>query len=176
MSRALRALRARDAHEVQDAVAAALAGDGPALLPIAAEAPDPAVPATVGDDVALVVHTSGSTGDSKLVALSADAVRASSALAAERLGGHGQWLLALPAHYIAGLNVLARSLAAGTMLAVVPPGPFEATEFTKAAATLSHERTFTSLVPAQLGRLLDDPAASAALRSFTAVLVGGQAT
>lgn len=172
----LRVVRAGDARAVQDALAAALAGDGPALLPVAADAPSPSAPAIVAGEVALVVHTSGSTGDSKLVALSADAVRASSAAAAQRLGGYGQWLLALPAHYIAGLNVLARSIAAGTDPAVMPPGPFEAAAFARAAARLTHERRFTSLVPAQLSRLLDDPDGSDALRSFAAVLVGGQAT
>ena len=38
------------------------------------------------------------------------------------LEGPGQWLLALPVQYIAGSNVLARSLAAGTEPVVVAPG------------------------------------------------------
>ena len=176
MSRTLRLLRASDAREVQDALAAALAGDGPALLPFAADAAAPAAPATVPRETALVVATSGSTGDSKLVALGANAVRASSASAAQRLGGHGQWLLALPAHYIAGLNVLARSIAAGTEPVVLPPGPFEPSGFVDAAAALTHANRFTSLVPVQLARLLDDPGGVDALRSLSAVLVGGQAT
>ena len=44
----------------------------------------------------------------------ADAVLASAAAAESALGGPGQWLLALPTHYIAGLNVLVRSIAGGT--------------------------------------------------------------
>src|SRR5690606_18780986 len=126
--------------------------------------------------VALVVLTSGSTGDSKLVALSADAVHASSETALQRLGGAGQWLLALPAHYIAGLNVLARSIAAGTEPVLLPLGPFDPGGFAQAAAKLTHAKRFTSLIPTQLDRLLDDPDGTEALRTFSAVLVGGQAT
>ena len=46
---------------------------------------------------AVVIATSGSTGEPKLVALSADALRASARATAARLGGPGRWLLALPA-------------------------------------------------------------------------------
>ena len=38
---------------------------------------------------------------------------ASAAASESALGGPGQWVLALPTHYIAGLNVLVRSIAAG---------------------------------------------------------------
>lgn len=174
MSRQLKVLRGVDPLEVQDALGAALE-DGPALLPLPDEVPTPPL-SEVEDAVALVVRTSGSTGDAKLVALAAAALRAGSAAAAERLGGVGQWLLALPAHYIAGLNVLARSIHAGTMPVVLPPGPFDPAAFADAAAKLTHGNRFTSLVPAQLARLLDDAAGLDALRSFRAVLVGGQAT
>lgn len=177
MPRSLRVLPARDAIEVQDALASALRGDGPALLPT-----DPSVitlpeaPAEVSDDVALVVATSGSTGAPKLVALSASALRASSAAAHAALGGPGQWLLALPSHYIAGLNVLARSLAAATDPVVLSEGPFDPVAFSAAATRLEHPRRYTSLVPVQLARLIDEPAAHGALRRFDAILVGGQST
>ena len=41
---------------------------------------------------------------------------------------------------------------------------------------LTEKVRFTSLVPAQLATLLDDATAVAALRDFSRVLVGGQAT
>ncbi|WP_054821741.1 AMP-binding protein [Arthrobacter sp. JCM 19049] len=65
-------------------------------------------------DPLLVVRTSGSTGRAKRTVLSTAAMAASSQATAEFLGLQGQWLLALPVHYIAGLSVLTRSLFAGT--------------------------------------------------------------
>ena len=44
----------------------------------------------------------------------AGALVASNRATHQWLGGPGQWLLALPVQYIAGSNVLARSLSAGT--------------------------------------------------------------
>ena len=45
--------------------------------------------------------------------LEAQSLRASGEATAVRTGGHGQWLLALPPHHIAGLQVILRSLRAG---------------------------------------------------------------
>src|SRR6201999_4291179 len=56
-----------------------------------------------------VVETSGSTGAPKRVVLSRAAVLASVLASARRLGGSGRWLLALPASYVAGLQVVCRS-------------------------------------------------------------------
>ena len=85
-------------------------------------------------------------------------------------------MLALPTHYIAGLNVLARSLAAETEPVTVARAHFTASGFLDAVDGMSLPTRFTSLVPAQLSTLLDDARASAALAGFAAVLVGGQAT
>ena len=157
----------------------ALAG-GDAIL-VATKAASPAVaaddlPGDVAQRIALVVETSGSTGRPKRVAISADALLANTAASESALGGPGQWVLALPTHYIAGLNVLARSLAAETEPVTVAGGHFTAAAFLDAAQRMTHPARFTSLVPAQLATLLDDPDATAALAGFTAVLVGGQAT
>ncbi|RUQ06325.1 AMP-binding protein, partial [Curtobacterium sp. HSID17257] len=96
------------------------------------------------------------------------------------LGGPGRWVLALPTHYIAGLNVLTRSIAAGTNPVVVPPGHFDGGAFADAVDRLDvgpeAPRRYTSLVPVQLARVLDDPRATAAATRFDAVLVGGQST
>src|SRR5438093_12249439 len=62
----------------------------------------------------LWVRTSGASGEPKDVILSAAAVRASAEATLRRLGGPGQWTLALPAHYVAGLQVIVRSRLSGT--------------------------------------------------------------
>ena len=160
--------------DVLAALRDALAG-GPALF-VAAPGSDPGdLPATVEQRVALIVETSGSSGTPKRVVLSTDAVLANAAASESALGGPGQWVLALPDHYIAGLNVLTRSLAAEIDPLVIE-GRFTAQAFVAAAGRFGIPERFTSLVPAQLATLLDDPEARAALRDFTAVLVGGQAT
>ncbi len=181
MPRPLVALGASDPSAVLRGLEAALAG-GPALLPVAEDAPalpTPA-PADVPQRVALVVETSGSTGTGKRVALSSEALLAGAAAADAALGGPGAWVLALPTHYIAGLNVLTRSITAGTTPAVVAAGHFTAGAFADAADRIdtgpAAPRRYTSLVPVQLARVLDDPRGTDALRRFDAVLVGGQAT
>ena len=151
----------------------ALAG-GPALFVDAGGAEG--LPDTVEQRIALVVETSGTSGQPKRVALSADAVLAGAAASESALGGPGQWVLAVPDHYIAGLNVLTRSLAAGTDPVEVEGPHFTAAGFVAAAWRLGIPERFTSLVPAQLATLLDDAEARVMLRDFTAVLVGGQST
>lgn len=163
-----------EADVVLPALRDALAG-GPAILPLPPEADRTGLPAEVPQRVALVVQTSGSTGAPKRVALGADALLASAAAADGALGGPGQWLLALPAHYIAGINVLVRSLAADTVPVVVPAGHFDPLAFAEAALALEHPVRYTSLVPAQLSRLLATDAALEPLRRFDRILVGGQA-
>ena len=137
-----------------------------------------ALPDTVPQSAALVIETSGSTGIPKRVMLSADAVLASVAASETALGGPGQWLLALPTHYVAGVQVLARSLAAGTTPQVLPPGPFDARAFAVGTSRLDGDLRFTSLVPAQLLTLVDAATDSRrvrrALQSYDAILIGGQ--
>jgi len=118
----------------------------------------------------LVLRTSGSTGAAKDVLLSRSALAASAAATDARLGGPGQWLLDLPPTHVAGLQVLVRSLVAGT----VPVVAAEHDSFAAAVAALDDDRCYTALVPTQLHRLA---AAGdlAALRRFDAVLVGGAA-
>ena len=144
MTRQLRLVSAADPMAVMQALRGALDRSGPAVLPVAATnaaaaagsrpsnvigAEEHEVPDTVPQSTALVIETSGSTGIPKRVMLSADAVLASVAASETALGGPGQWLLALPTHYVAGVQVLARSLAAGTTPEVLPPGPFDARAF-----------------------------------------------
>ena len=162
----------------------ALSGGAP-ILPVAddradAEAVAALQRAELPEGTAVVVRTSGSSGVPKAVALSAVALRAGAEATHERLGGAGQWLVALPSHLISGLQMLVRSEVSG-----IPPrffdaaGGFDPAALLDAAEGLDGQRRYVSLVPLQLSRLLDlaeqDRAAAEALRHFDAVLVGGQA-
>ncbi|MET0997745.1 MAG: AMP-binding protein [Marmoricola sp.] len=120
------------------------------------------------DPEPLVVATSGSTGTPKRVVLSRDAMRASALATQERLGGPGQWVLNLPPAYVAGLQVLYRSVVAGTE-------PVVTTDIVAARDQLGG-RSYVSLVPTQLVRAMDSSGDSGqveALAAFDAVLVGG---
>lgn len=132
------------------------------------------------DDEPLVVTTSGSTGRPKRVVLTREAVLASARATRARLGAEGAWLLTLPAAYVAGAQVVCRSWLAGRapVLAEAHPSFAEAT----AALLRTHPdaERFTSLVPTQLHRLLEEGADGTAtsddlwaLRTFHTVLLGG---
>lgn len=178
MGRALRIVEAGTPLELMALLRDALAGPGDAILPVPAGS-RLRLTATVPRQVAVVVETSGSTDVPKRVMLGTDALLGSAAASAVHLGGTGQWLLALPAHYIAGVQVLVRSIAAETTPIVLPGGHVGPAAFRDAAERLTDPLRFTSLVPVQLARLLDgigdDPRLLAALRRFTGILVGGQA-
>jgi O-succinylbenzoic acid--CoA ligase len=126
----------------------------------------------IDDDVAVVVSTSGTTGVPKGAMLTAPALIASASATHDRLGGPGTWLLALPAYHIAGLQVLVRSILAGTVPVAVDPG-FDVDELPYAIEALGSGPRYASLVAVQLAKALDDPAATAALAELDAVLIGG---
>ncbi len=108
---------------------------------------------------------------------SAASVAASIDATHEHLGGPGGWLLALPPHHIAGLQVLLRSLRAGIEPVTVDvSGGFDPDALVRALAAMSSDRRYTSLVPTQLIKVLENPSATAALADVDAVLVGGGAT
>ena len=181
MTRPLAVVDTADPIACLAALRDALDGTGPAVLFRGGGVnPVHTAPLTVDDGVALVVETSGTTGRPKRVALSADAVRASAAASESALGGPGQWLLALPVQYIAGSNVLARSLSAGSTPLPVPAGRLSAARVLEAVAAMDDPVRYTALVPAQLSRLVDEAEADDALRralaGFSRILVGGQAT
>jgi O-succinylbenzoic acid--CoA ligase len=161
-----------------DALAEALNG-GPAIAPL----PDSLVERAfavdmlqLGEpveepDAGVVLATSGSTGRPKGAVLSRAAMRASAEAAHARLGGPGDWALALPPHYVAGLMVLARVVTAGTSvhdvgsdLALLP-----------SAVDAMRGRRYLAVVPTQLDRALAESHLGEALRALDAVLVGGSA-
>jgi o-succinylbenzoate---CoA ligase len=176
-TRPLRAVqfRAEDGERMLAALAAALDGSGPAILPLDPDLPGPArqsmlaafAGASVREDTAVVIATSGSTGRPKAVELSAGALIASATASLRRIGARpGQrWLCCLPMFHVSGLGVLVRSLVAGSDPVF--------------AATISREVisasgcAFASLVPTQLRRLLDADAGPGPLQK---VLLGGAAS
>ena len=192
---------AAGAGRLLDALAAALDGSGPAILPLDPALPPASVadllhaftPATVetqdgairwrpddgrpaapgtGEDLpdgtAVVIATSGSTGEPKGVQLSAGALRASARASLDRIGAKPgtRWLCALPTSHIAGLGVLVRSLVSGTTPVVVDR--LDPAQRDMAAFGCD----YTSLVPAQLRRMLE---VGAGVSAFGAILLGGAA-
>lgn len=182
--RDLRVVDVSDPRALTEPLREALFGSAPAVLPRPGGAKLTATaPMEVDDEIALVIETSGTTGAPKRVALSANALIASAQAAHTELGGPGQWLQLLPAHYIAGVQVVTRSLVAGTTPLALHPEPFStvamvgvADELVDAAHGLP---LYTSMVPAQLQRILDDakgmPRLDQMMASFAAIMVGGQA-
>jgi len=120
----------------------------------------------VGPDTAVVIATSGSTGQPKGAELSAGALLASARASLRRIGaGPGErWLCCLPTFHIAGIGVLVRSLLAGTVPVIagrLDPGAL-------AGSGCAH----VAVVPTQLRRLVDAGADLAAVRT---ILLGGAA-
>jgi O-succinylbenzoic acid--CoA ligase len=104
---------------------------GDAAFPVDQRLPAPARTALltamrVGEPVepgdALVVATSGSTGEPKGVVLTHDAVASSAAATSRRLDvtADDHWLACLPLSHVGGLSVVTRALHTGTRLTVLP--------------------------------------------------------
>ena len=111
---------------------------------------------------ALVMPTSGSTGDPKGVILTHDAVRASAVASSERIGvrSDDHWLACLPLAHVGGLSVVTKALTLGTRLTVQPGfDPVAVREAADSGATL------VSLVPTALRRI--DPS------WFRCIVLGG---
>jgi O-succinylbenzoic acid--CoA ligase len=149
-----------------------------ALAPSSVEGPDGVTTLRSGQEkgvaegTAVVVGTSGSTGVPKGVELSAAALMHSARASLARVGARPgeRWLCCLPVTYIAGLQVLVRSLVSGTD----PVLAERADAQTVAASGCAH----VSLVPTQLRRLLDvdiptNQDVPRPLAGFRSVLLGG---
>ena len=182
-----------DAQRLLEPLASALDGTGPAIVPVDAGLPaarlrqllDAFQPAAVIEPdgearnrsgspgvaaaTAVIIGTSGSTGEPKGVELSAAALAHSAGASLARVAARpGQrWLVCLPVSHVAGLQVLVRSLLGGTAPAVAA----QVSAGALAASGCAH----LSIVPTQLERLLGEPGGAAALAGFSCVLVGGAA-
>ena len=163
------------------AIRDALAGEGPAVLPLAPGQEGPAIealrPTHVGGsprdggagvpgDVAVVISTSGSTGPPKGVMLSAAALRASASASLRRVGAaRGErWLCCLPVSHVSGLQVLVRALLSDSEPVIHPA--FDP------RAVLDSGADHVSLVPTQLHRLVE---MGADLSVFKTIVLGGAA-
>jgi O-succinylbenzoic acid--CoA ligase len=179
-----------------DPLARALDGTGPAILPldaglpaakirqlIEAFRPDAVIDADgeararsgqpgVAAETAVIISTSGSTGEPKGVELSAAALTHSARASLRRAGARPgeRWLACLPASHVAGLQVLVRSLVSETEPAVAARATAGAVR-DAADAGCAH----LSVVPTQLVRLLGADGGALALARYRCVLVGGAA-
>ena len=178
--RTIKIVDARSPRRVKRALDDAMHGRGPAILARRSAAEVVSIGGAVLDeggddghftlpddapeDACLIVETSGSTAQPKRVVLTASALRSSANATHQRFdelaGRHAgratrQWLLALPTEYVAGMQVLARSIIEGTEPIILPEGSFDPREFCDAAQRMTAERRYVSLVPAQVQRLIE---------------------
>lgn len=150
---------------------------GPAIAPLPADDSSatlamirPDEPAEVAD-LAAVVATSGSTGVPKGILLSRTAITTAVHATHDRLGEAGDWTLALPGHYVAGLMVIARTIVAQTTLHRAAADLHDLPDIGGA----QRRPHYLSLVPTQLVRALDRPDVTARLARYDAILLGGAA-
>jgi O-succinylbenzoic acid--CoA ligase len=132
---------------------------GRAAMPVdLRERERPAAPGSVGPDVALVMHTSGTTGEPQPIALTYGQIlaQAHGTAAALGIGDDERWLCPLPLSHVGGLMVLLRSVIYGTTAVIGPPE--------------RDDVTLASMVPTQLARLAGPPPPT-----LRAVLLGGAA-
>ena len=120
----------------------------------------PAIP-DVAEDVALVMHTSGTTGEPRPVELTYGQILAQANGTAEALGvtDDERWLCPLPLSHIGGLMVLLRSVIYSTTAVIGVGGD-----------VFRDDVTLASMVPTQLARLAGPPPPT-----LRAVLLGGAA-
>jgi O-succinylbenzoic acid--CoA ligase len=127
----------------------------------------PSVDDTTRSLDAILVQTSGSTGEPSIVRISSSNIAASAEASRTRLGNvdADRWLACLPLSHVGGLSVLWRTFEIGGSLVLAP---FDDTlpDLMKRA-----KPTIASLVPTMVYRLLDsDPSL---LSDMRLVLVGG---
>ncbi len=124
-----------------------------------------------GQRIQLLVATSGTSGDPRLVALSAANLRASAQAANQRLelGPGDNWLVPLPQHHVGGLMAVLRAWLAGAGMVLELPFRPDSLLARLGRGDVTH----LSLVPTQLHRLLRAHPGFRPPPSLRAVLIGG---
>ncbi|MFO1314128.1 MAG: AMP-binding protein [Burkholderiales bacterium] len=124
-------------------------------------------------DAAVVIHTSGTTGQPRGAILTRAALAASAAASAANLGWRDddRWLACMPIARVGGLSILTRCLAARRTI-VLADG-FDAAAFPSLVA--AERVTLASLVPTMLARVLDAHPDWTPPAHLRAILVGGAA-
>jgi len=109
--------------------------------------------ATVPDDAAAILYTSGTTGRARGAVLTRAALLASAQASSANLGWQDDdcWLLAMPLARVGGLSIVTRCLAARRTVALAPA--FDASRLPQWIN--EHRVTLLSLVPTMLAQVLD---------------------
>lgn len=105
-------------------------------------------------NIAVMIYSSGSTGDPKLAQLSFNNLY-SSFISANSFINHNEkdkWLATLPFYHIGGFSIITRSFIAGTILSI--PKSLKEVELIKSFNRF--HPSLISMVPTQLKRLLDN--------------------
>ena len=128
---------------------------------------------TLHPDAAVILYTSGTTGQARGALLTRSALVASARASAANLGWHADdcWLLAMPIARVGGLSILTRCLAARRTVALAPS--FDAAQLPQWID--SWRTTLVSLVPTMLTLLFEQFPAWRPPAFLRAVLVGGEA-
>ena len=128
---------------------------------------------TLPADAAVIVLTSGTTGEPRAAVLTRTALLASAAASAANLGwlDGDCWLLAMPIARVGGMSILTRCLAARRTVALAPA--FDAAQFPDFVQR--HRITLASLVPTMLTKVLDAHPHWMPPPFLRAVLIGGAA-
>ncbi len=128
---------------------------------------------TLPRDAAVIVLTSGTTGEPRAAVLARDALLASAAASAANLGWQDDdcWLLAMPIARVGGLSILNRCLIARRAVALA--SAFDSAQLP--GLMQRHRVTLASLVPTMLAKVLDAHPQWAPPAHLRAVLIGGAA-
>ncbi|MBI5091179.1 MAG: o-succinylbenzoate--CoA ligase [Candidatus Hydrogenedentes bacterium] len=123
------------------------------------------------DRPAVIVMTSGSSGQPKAAVLTYGNLHAnaSASNASLPLAPGNRWLLSLPLYHVSGLGVVFRCIVAGATIAIAEGHEELPESITRCA--VGH----ISLVATQLIRLMQQQPAAEALTSLKAILLGGSA-
>ena len=125
------------------------------------------------EDVRLMLATSGSTGQPRIISITTSQLLFSAMGSMIRLGHElsDRWLCALPLNHVGGLSMVMRALWAAASLEFALP--FDPMQFSDRIH--SNEVSLCSLVPEMLRRVLRVSGGAQAPKNLRAILIGGDA-